>query len=181
MAKVWKIGSRWSDYGNWRSCILSIFRRNNIVFIGSKETERFRNKDVQEGDYFAIADGYTVVAVAKAISNPFCITDVKLRFRSSDFLNADSDLSYAWGCRVKMVDLDNSQRFLYQRPGAFYEANNEIGKKVISLFEKDQFNKFDIKAKTYRIYGKKNDDKSSIINSNTVFSIPVYQREYSWG
>lgn len=180
MTNVWKIGSRWSDNGSWRSCILSIFRRNNIVFIGSKETKRFR-EEVKEGDYFAIADGYTVVAVAKAISRPFCINDIKLRFRSSDFLNADSDLSYAWGCRVKIVDLDNSQRFLYQRSGAFYEVNNEIRKKVVSLFEKDQSNKFDIKAKTFRIFGKKNDDKSSIINSNTLFSIPVYQREYSWG
>ena len=182
MATVWKIGSRWSDNGDWRSCILSIFRRNNIVFIGSKETERFRRKEVKEEDYFAIADGYTVVAVAKAISNPFCITDIKLKFRSSDYLDSDTDLSYAWVCRVKIVDLDNSQRFLYQKPGAFYEANNEISKKVISLFENDQSNKFDIKAKTYRIYGEKeDDDKSSIINSNTVFSIPVYQREYSWG
>ena len=69
MANVWKIGSRWSSRGEASRSVLSIFRRNNIVFLGDNSKERFINK-VKEGDYFAIADGKKIVAVAKAISAP---------------------------------------------------------------------------------------------------------------
>lgn len=34
MANVWKIGSRWDAAGKKKFSILSIFRRNNVVFVG---------------------------------------------------------------------------------------------------------------------------------------------------
>ena len=60
MENVWKVGSRWSDKGTPDSSIISIFRRNSIVFVGEDTArERFQN-EVKVGDYFAIADGYKV-------------------------------------------------------------------------------------------------------------------------
>lgn len=41
---VWKVGSRWSENGAWGSRIISIFRRSNIVFVGTA-TERFKNEN----------------------------------------------------------------------------------------------------------------------------------------
>ena len=67
MANVWKIGSRWSPNGAWDSRIISIFRRSEVVFLGNDDVERFR-KEVTVDDYFAIADGYCIPAVAKAVS-----------------------------------------------------------------------------------------------------------------
>ena len=55
MANVWKIGSRWSGNGSWSSRIISVFRRSNVVFLGSEDVDRF-HREVKIGDYFAIAD-----------------------------------------------------------------------------------------------------------------------------
>lgn len=183
MANVWKIGSRWSENGHWSSSILSVFRRNNIVFTGRDDVFDFKGK-VEHGDYFAIADGLTVVAVAKVISDkPFQIDKSKLKFRPTDYkeIQEETDLSYAYGVRVKIVDLDKSLWF-YQKQGSFFHTNEEISEKVISLFENDFSMKFDIISKTYRLFSEPNkiDDKKSIINIGTYYTIPVYQREYSW-
>ena len=64
---VWKIGSRWDSNGKKECSVLSIFRRNNIVFVGNQEGKFVRC--VREGDYFAIEDGTRVVAVAKALTD----------------------------------------------------------------------------------------------------------------
>lgn len=180
MANVWKIGSRWSESGYWKSSILSVFRRNNIVFTGRSDLGA-----VNRGDYLAIADGLKVVAVAKVLSEKsFKIDKNKLRFRSTDFkdIQDESDLSYAYGVHVKIVDLDQSRRFEQKKRGAFYRTNQEISEKVISLFENEQSAKFDIKSDTYRICATLDQDskKKSIISPNKYYTIPVYQREYSW-
>lgn len=70
-----------------KKCIVDIFRRNNYVFIGS-DGERFRDF-VKRNDYLAIADGYTIVAVAKVLDekpSDLCrlMKDRRLRFRPSD-------------------------------------------------------------------------------------------------
>ena len=185
MVNVWKIGSRWSEDGNRNSSILSVFRRNNIVFTGRNDEFDFEGK-VKHGDYFAIADGTTVVAVAKVISDkPFQINKSKLRFRSTDFsgIQEEKDLSFAYGVHVKIIDLDMSQWF-YQKQGSFFHTNEETSEKVINLFENDLSTKFDIISKTYRIFSEpnKNDGKESIISRDhySYYTIPVYQREYSW-
>ena len=87
MGNVWKIGSRWSEYGTQDSSILSVFRRNNIVFVGeANATQRFLN-EVAKNDYFAIADGYSVVAVAKVLDSPKYLKDFKL-----DITDYESDV-----------------------------------------------------------------------------------------
>ena len=79
MANVWKVGSRWSDNGSKESSIISIFRRNNVVFVGQEDRRIAFRDSVKQGDYIAIADGYTIVAVGKAISNPICITKLDIK------------------------------------------------------------------------------------------------------
>ena len=37
--KVWKVGSRWSEYGSWESRIISIFRRSEVVFLGNEDAD----------------------------------------------------------------------------------------------------------------------------------------------
>lgn len=183
MANVWKIGSRWSEYGSRKSSIISIFRRNSVVFIGSSDSEKFY-REVKEGDYVAIADGEWIPSVARVVSNPFPLNDIKdnLRLRSEEkkVFNPADDFSGCYCARVKIVDLPEDSRFTYKW-GAFFSANS-IHEKVIELYEENLTKHFDIKAKTYRIMscGASQDGKESIINGKTCYNVPVYQREYQW-
>lgn len=187
MENVWKIGSRWSEHGSWNSRIISIFRRSEVVFLGNKATERFK-KEVEMGDYFAIADGYHVSSVAKVVSIPKPLNDMiaqnMIKVRPDDPFNIDDDYSWCYGVKVKIVDLPEKLHFTYKKRGTFFKANT-IAKKVIRLYEDNLSTQFDIKARTYRIMSTRNkkesEEKCSIIDNRTIFNIPIYQREYSWG
>ena len=85
MANVWKIGSRWSPNGAWESRIISIFRRSEVVFLGYENAERFYH-EVKNGDYFAIADGYCIPAVAKAVSEPIPLNELTRHIHKFDFI-----------------------------------------------------------------------------------------------
>ena len=186
MANVWKIGSRWSEQGSWESRIISVFRRSGVVFLG-QETERFKN-EVKKGDYFAIADGYTIPAVARAVSDPIPLNELIdkriIRVRADEPFDLNEDYSGCYGVKVKIVDLpvsSVSSPLYYEKRGTFFLANS-ISKKVIQLFNDGLETKFDIQARTYRIKSTRNqnDGKDSIIDDHTIYNIPVYQREYSW-
>ena len=179
MANVWKIGSRWSSWGEASKSVLSIFRRNNIVFLGDNSKERFLN-EVKEGDYFAIADGYTVVAVAKAIGCPKRLEDIgNLLIRDCEKgIFDESDTEYSVGVKVKIVDLDENSYFYYQKRGTFFAAN-AIWDKVKRLYD-NQNQDFDIISNTCTIINSES-GKKSLLDGKTRFIIPVYQRPYSWG
>lgn len=189
MANVWKIGSRWSDLGTWDSRIITIFRRSSVVFVGGKCAKRF-HKEVTIGDYFAIADGYTVSAVAKATSNVMSLTDMiakkLIKVKDTEPFNLNWDFDGCYGIRVKIVDLPPKEQFQYRKSGAFFSANlywNEI----IDLYESKVDKTFDISAKTYKLFSSLNNrisegvKRDSLLDGKTKYIIPVYQREYSWG
>ena len=75
MNNCWKIGSRWSVDGSWNSRIITIFRRSNVVFVGGDAAKRFHDQ-VKKGDYFAIADGFTIVAVARATGDVMHLSEM---------------------------------------------------------------------------------------------------------
>lgn len=184
LKNVWKVGSRWSENGSWESRIISIFRRSNIVFVGTS-TERFRN-EVREGDYFAIADGYSITSVAKAVSNPIPLSELieqnLIKVRAGEPFDLKENFTNCYGVKVKIVDLPNDIALWYQKQGTFFKADS-IRDEVIKLYEEGLSTQFDIKAYTYRISStyNQNDAKRSIIDGKTIYNIPVYQREYSWG
>lgn len=66
MASVWKIGTRWSDWGDSSASVLSIMRRNNMTFVwlDKADKNRFLN-NVRKGDYIALADGHQIVDTIK--------------------------------------------------------------------------------------------------------------------
>ena len=184
MANVWKIGSRWSPNGAWDSRIISIFRRNDVVFLGNKDAEKFYN-EVNVCDYFAIADGYRIPAVARAVSAPMPLNDMinknMIKVRKNEPFDITEDYSWCYGVKVKIVDLPQDKHLYYEKRGTFFKANS-IANKVIELFDDNLSHQFDIQSHTYRIKSTKEqqDGKFSIIDNRTIFNIPVYQREYSW-
>ncbi len=180
MGNVWKIGSRWSEYGTQDSSILSVFRRNNIVFVGeANATQRFLN-EVAKNDYFAIADGYSVVAVAKVLDSPKYLKDFKLDITDyeSDVFDYEDCKDWAVGVRVKIIDLE--EPIWYENRGAF-SAANQIWETVIDLYE-NQSNRFVIYSNTATLFkGRKQDTIKSLFDNHTRYIVPVYQRPYSWG
>ena len=185
MSNVWKIGSRWSSNGTWESRIISIFRRSEVVFLGNEDTERFYH-EVKCGDYFAIADGYCIPAVAKAVSRTMPLNDMiekgMIKVRKGEPFDVSDDYSWCYGVKVKIVDLPQEKHLYYEKRGTFFKANS-IAKKVVELYEDNLTHQFDIQAHTYRIKSTHSqaDGKCSIIDQHTLFNIPIYQREYSWG
>lgn len=184
--KVWKIGSRWSSNGAKESSVISVFRRSGIVFLGTDAAERF-NREVKCGDYFAIADGQTIQAVAKAIANPRplneFIAEGAIKVRDEKFY-LTVDYTGCYGVRVKIVDIPQSIATIkYKDRRAFVNITpNSIAKELIKIYEDNLSSQFDIKSRTYRIMATKGqkDDKFSIIDNSTIYNIPIYQREYSW-
>lgn len=185
MSNVWKIGSRWSSNGTWESRIISIFRRSEVVFLGNEDAERFYN-EVKSGDYFAIADGYCIPAVAKAVADPEPLNNMiekgMVKVRKGEPFDISEDYSWCYGVKVKIIDLPLDKHLYYEKRGTFFKANS-IAKQVVELYEDNLTHQFDIQAHTYRIKAthRQQDGKCSIIDNHTIFNIPVYQREYSWG
>ena len=107
-----------------------------------------------------------------------------IKVRKGDPFDLTNDYSGCYGVKVKIVDLPDNLQPHYEKRGTFFRANS-IAEQVIKLYEDNLNNQFDIKAQTYRIKSSvpesANDDKSPIIDGHTIYNIPVYQREYSWG
>ncbi len=176
MCNVWKVGSRWDDVGSKNQSIISIFRRNNIVFVG-KNTKSFE-KNVKKGDYIAIADGLSICSVAKVISDPVLINKLQIKITTAEkaIFDYNECKDFSCGVRVKIVDLKEGD-FLKSSRGAFFKIRKiETKNKVIKLYNDGK--KFYIRALTYTIKG----DKSGFIPllNNVKYVIPIFQRPYSW-
>ena len=193
MPNVWKVGSRWSPNGAIESCIIDVFRRNNYVFVGT-ESDKFLNS-VRRDDYLAIADGFTVVAVAKVLDEKptdLCelLLSKRVRFRKSDksrfdFTDPEEYRGWCYGVRVHWVDLPLHERFKYRKPGTFYSANM-YWDRIINLYAQYSCQVFDITAHTLRLRktegysDAKGYTKEDLLDGKTIYTIPIYQREYSW-
>jgi uncharacterized protein with ParB-like and HNH nuclease domain len=189
MNNCWKIGSRWSVDGSWSSRIITIFRRSNVVFVGGNAAKRFHDQ-VNKGDYFAIADGIYVVAVARATGDvmrlPEMIEQGLIKVRDGEPFDLSKNFDGCYGVKVKIVDLPKQDQFEYRKRGTFFRANNKCSNRIKELYDTKVNNTFDITANTYRLISSGNIDskgyeKYPILDGKTKYIIPVYQREYSWG
>ena len=186
MAHVWKVGSRWSDEGLKEASILSIFRRNNVVFVGSTDETRARfMKEVKKGDFLAIADGRQIVAIAKAISEPAILQNLKrIETTSDDYasFNYEKDKDWVVGVKVNIIEINKRDygSFYYWKMGTFFALNEELGKSIIKYYEKEG-NKFSIKSYTATLMDSGDKDYRSLLDTHTRYIIPVYQRPYEWG
>ena len=184
MSNVWKVGSRWSDNGTKESSIISIFRRNNVVFVG-QENKRIEFRDnVKQDDYIAIADGQKIVAVAKAISTPICITKLNIKVTPEEtekFNLQDYGPDEIYAVKVKIVDLDEANYLSYKKIGSFCGIN-QFPDKIIDLYENSN-KRFKIKSNTYTLIANeenKQEQIHQILDGKTHYVVPIYQREYSW-
>ena len=79
---VWKIGSRWDTKGNPNKTILDLFFENQMVFFGDNQNHttdhimEYKDK-IDVDDYFAIADGLSIIAVAKVLQTGNYIENIQ--------------------------------------------------------------------------------------------------------
>ncbi len=183
MAKVWKIGSRWNEYGDAKASILSIFLRNNTVFVGLSNEGRFLH-EVERGDYFAIADGYQIVAVAKAVSAPDYIGNLKeiiVTKRDNCVFNFKENKDWAVGVKVQIHEVKKEDwgKFYYMKRSSFCRVNDELSQKIIEYYEYSA-PKFSIASYTSTLISGPQSQYSSLLDRHVTYIVPVYQRPYEW-
>lgn len=79
---VFKVGSCWDTKGNPRRKIFFIFKETGIIFIGNNTNDtknyiHYAQTNVKKDDYIAIAEGLTVIAVARVVSDGDYIQNLK--------------------------------------------------------------------------------------------------------
>ena len=130
MRTVWKIGSRWDEYGRQGTSIFEkVFVPTGFVFAYTKYCASIR-----EGDLIAIADGHQVVAIAEALT-PGCSL---VKFDSSKLpavANEYFSNPNCFGCKVRIVQLDENDTFEYKKISMFCQATS-IADYVRNLYGK---------------------------------------------
>ena len=191
MTNYWKVGSRWDGNGDKRASLMRIFRRNTLVFIGqANRLDKFNT--IKPEDYLAITDGTIIQAVAKVLDKPeklhTMIENGLVRFRDTDmignvpaknvFKKCGSGDNQPLGVRVHWVDCDPMK---YDRGTFQHIWNRDIRAFVEESYRSGSTAVFDIQSATYTICPSGEEGKKSIINNSNYYTIPIYQREYSWG
>lgn len=132
MRNAWKIGSRWDDNGAPGTSIIdSVFIPNDVVFATTTLC-----LEIKEGDLFAIADGYKVVAIAEALTPGFRMDRLDPNLHPAtqsfrDYLFADN-----FGCKVRIFKLDESAVFEYKKAGKLIRLSQDITRRINDLFDK---------------------------------------------
>ena len=161
MARVWKVGSRWDEFGAAGTSIKEFFMQYNIAIVGTDQ-ERVLS-EVKKGDYIGLADGYRIIAVGKVFEEPKRLA--KYNFKKSDFPERFEYDDYNVGFRADFKEL--SFPLKYEKRGTFCEAF-QIADEVIELYNKLS-SPFDITP---------SEILDRIIENEYV--VPIYQRPYSW-
>ncbi|MEI6143762.1 MAG: DUF262 domain-containing protein, partial [Mariniphaga sp.] len=159
---VWKIGSRWDEYGAAGTSIKEFFMQYNIAIIGTNDRERVL-RDVKKGHYIALADGYNIVAVGKVFEEPQRLSKYNLQKADLPAIFKVDEDNVGIRADFKQIEIP----FQYERRGTFFEAF-QIAEKVIKLYN-ELYNSFDIKPS--KILKNIVDDQ---------YVVPIYQRPYSW-
>ncbi len=171
MATVWKVGSRWNEYGDPRFSIKEIFLEHNIFIVGGDKARK-RVLNVKPKDIVALADGIRVVAVGKVESKATELSKYNLGDKIDNYhetIQTSFNEGWPMAVRTRFYRLNVNDQFSYNQ-GEFHKvADNSYKDKIIKLFD-NYDNQFEINAETWCL------DK--LMENN--YQIPVYQRPYSW-
>ena len=138
---VWKIGSRWDDYGNPEKSILHIFLKYNIVFAGISTD--YIESSVKKEDIIAVSDGLTIKAVGKVLDEPKYFSEKNKDYFKNEFTEEFEKTlksngikypdEYVIAFKVKLYKLTEKEYFKYQR-GTFHKIHGtykDIVKKAL--------------------------------------------------
>lgn len=174
MNNVWKIGSNWGENGE---SVLDLFFEYGCVFFSLYEANRLGDwEHVEKGDLFIIADKSVCVAIGRALGPFKSYDESKIEFGESD-KNAFID-DYVRLCPVRMILLPQDRRKNWGiKRGRFCEAPNVA--EEVRRFWGESSDAFDIKARAVSLLDE--EDTNRLLQSSIKYSVPIYQRPYSWG
>lgn len=184
MCNVWKIGSRWGDYG---TSLLDLFIGYGCVFFNTEGNPQYdKCKDVKAGDILIIADGIKVVGIGKALSPFVNHTESDIVFTHDDWENYIDDINTRI-CKASIILLPQKERmrwgemkrgrFFAFRPGDPAQRTNAI-EYWDSLQEEKSQGVFNIESGTYSLLPS--ESRQPILSIKRLYQIPIYQRPYSW-
>ena len=182
MRNVWKIGSRWGNNG---PSVLDLFMEYGCIFFGGKDDSGVGDwRSIKKGDLFIVSDGSTAVAIGEALEDKFRSykeSEIRFRKRDADEL-IDDDVVL---CPVRLILLEKAERDEYwgidprkrfcRAPGAADKVREYWDKKGCS----QRSESFDIATRVVSL--RDECDPNRLFQSSIKYSIPIYQRPYSWG
>ena len=181
MANVWKVGSRWGNMGH---SVLDLFMEYECVFVGGKGDSRIGDwGSVKKGDLFIVSDGSTAVAIGVATGTFKSYNATGIRFRKCDedeFIDDDVVL-----CPARLVLLDPDERSQYwgidprkrfcRAPAATEKVRSCWARKCAQ----QQSESFAIDTRVVSLFDECSQNR--LLQKSFKYSIPIYQRPYSWG
>ena len=184
MCEVWKIGSRWGNYG---PSVLDLFFEYGCVFFSLDGANRLGDwTNVKKGHLFVVADGDTPVAVGESLGRFKTYAETGVRFRKCDD-NFKEDVVF---CPARFALLGEEDRVGWRIEGrrrfcGAKKVENEVrqfwAKKNESLLSAP----FEIKTRVASLLCRKDvplREEDGLLQKDLVkYSIPIYQRPYSWG
>ena len=126
MSTVWKIGSRWSEWGDPKTKIFSIFEQYNIAFAYTNAV-----LDVHPRDLIAVADGVDIIAIGEVLSPPCKMLEMNIAFSEEHRGYFDENVC---GFFVHYHWLSEDQRFEYKKRCRFCHATS-IEEKVNKMYD----------------------------------------------
>ncbi len=172
MARVWKVGSRWSDWGDSTKSVKDFFIQYNIFIVGGDKARLRVKNEVKIGDIVALGDGLMIIAVGIVESNASELRNFYLGDKV-DHLNGEIKEEWKDGwpmaVRTRFYTLNLNDQFKYSQ-GQFFEVRDTFCNKKIEFLYSKYSTEFSIVSK-----------ESNLVNIlKEKFEIPVYQRPYSW-
>lgn len=182
MPNVWKIGSRWGNNG---PSVLDLFMEYGCVFFGGKDDSGVGDwGSVKKGDLFIVSDGSTAVAIGEALDDEFkSYKESGIRFRKRDADEVIDDTVVF--CPARLILLEKAERDEYWGidPRKRFCRASGAADKVREYWEKkghtQRSESFDIATRVVSLSDES--DPGRLFQSSIKYSIPIYQRPYSWG
>ena len=164
--------------------VLDLFMEYGCVFVGEKDGSRIGKwGDVNRGDLFIVSDGATAVAIGEATGTFKSYDETGIRFRKCD---ADEFIyDGVVLCPARLVLLDETERGQYwgiDTRKRFCRANGAAAKVRSAWTQKNNSQKsesFDIDTRVASLVDERCPNR--LIQNAVKYSIPIYQRPYSWG
>lgn len=180
LARVWKVGSRWSLHGSPESSILDIFEHHHVVFVGSYQ-DRFSH--ISEGDLMLVSDGKTVVAMGAVTTPPQSLEALAIPFTDEELARFDFEPSVI-GCKIDFVALREEDREPY-RMGTIHEVHQDADfyRELYQRYRAEfvEGGGFEILARSCTLARNSKSPDDILWRPGIGFEIPVFQRPYSWG
>jgi hypothetical protein len=187
--KVWKIASRWSQIGDKSSSVVHLFRKYQVAFVYNLKPDEITSFSIENkvapGDLMAISDGNLIVSIGKVLGYPFRYSNGSQGNKFNDDIIEYIDDPQTVIVRIQLIDLQESDRILYEKRGRFHELHHEMYSKIASLWESQfdfLYNKlaFKINAQTKTLLNSSDNESQPLLTNEIRFIIPIYQRPYSW-